>query len=148
MNSKTLAILKSVGCFAFAIALILFGTVTYVKDNSIKINGRQTEAVITDISFGYTENGYKDYDISINYTVEGQNYTAEIDDYTSDMQIGGTVNVYYDENNPRSVTTGKYLITTPLITGIAGIILLLAGLVFAAEAKKNKYSCDDKDCGA
>ena len=63
------------------------------------------------------------YIATAKYTVDGKEYTRQLDSYSSTYKVGGTVEVRYDPKNPSDVTSGFGIGIYVMIAG--GVILII-----------------------
>lgn len=138
-SNKVLYILGSVFLPIGVLILIIAG---FVLANSQKFysNAQTTEAIITDIvSTRDIDNG-RNYDVYINYEIDGTKYDdVRLNYYNSSMDIGDTITVYYDPSNPSKVRMkmGSILVLFALVP--IGVIFTFVGLLlFSIVYRKKK----------
>ena len=62
----------------------------------------------------------------ITYTVNGKEFTAELDHFSNDMKIGDEISLYVDKTNPQDfVTSGK----TPIAMGVLFMLIGIGVIV-------------------
>ena len=75
----------------------------------------------------------RDYDVTVEYTVDGKTYTALLDFYSSSFKPGKTVSVLYDPNDPTVVHGGQWF--GIYLMGVGALILAVV-IVSAVKTKK------------
>ncbi len=88
---------------------------------------QETTAVIYDVETHRVRRNKKyrtEYDVYVQYQANGSTYKAELDGGNASMDIGETIKVYYDPDNPRDVRSSKN-------GGAQGLAMVLS-LVFVA----------------
>lgn len=112
------------------IFLIIGGTYL-VSDINFRNSAEQTQGEIIDIERdSYRRNGkrHTSHNVTIGYTVDGEYYEREINQYSSRMYVGKELTVYYDPDNPGYARI--YLPVIPAVfIGVGGIFLVI-GVVF------------------
>lgn len=74
----------------------------------------------------------KQYIVTAKYTVDGKEYTRQLDSYSPSYKVGGEVEIKYDPKNPEKITSGSGFGIYFMIAG--GVILLI--LIFLTVKKK------------
>ena len=74
------------------------------------------------------------YNVTVNYTVDGKEYTGDLDD-VSKQKVGDKMDIYYNPEDPSQITQTKSLIL-PIVFVIAGIVSLVGGMVSGLNAIK------------
>lgn len=124
------------------IALIVFGIVFLVV-NTQNRNYVKTEATV--VKSDIEEEAHIDendnevdatYILTIEYTVGGEKYISELDGMREHVQ-GDKIDIYYDPDDPGSITQTKSLII-PIAIIAAGIAALIGGIASGVNAIK-KY---------
>lgn len=139
----TVSLLLFVGII-FATAGIYF----YNADSDFKKNAESTEATIEDIdiSYSYDSDGErkKDYNVYVEFIVDGKKYEGYLNDYNSSMRVGDTTKVYYDPLNPAnfkgssdSVVAIIFIIVGLGLT-IIGVVIMLVNVVISVRRKNKK----------
>lgn len=121
-------ILMGVLSLGFGSYLLFFQNRGYVK----------TTAVIdhVDKTFtGYDEDNHEEYDyqVYVNFTVDGTDYQAQSDYYQNGYDAGKEITIYYNPANPQQVHGdskgfGIYLMILGPILILVGIFLLIRSL--------------------
>ncbi len=107
------------GCF-----LILLG-ITNIKNRQIFVESTGVISNIEETYVGGEDNEY-DYDVTVDYTVDGQEYSSPLGEYNSRMQEGQEIGIYYNPDNPSEVMTNSK--STPVVLFVMGIIGIFAGV--------------------
>jgi hypothetical protein len=127
--------------------LIIVAAVVYYNHEQSKKTALPTEAVIIDIQHykdansnsprRLTRRGANRYTgdnmrhkAFIAYDVSGKHYEAELDTYNNSMQVGDTVTIYYQPDNPQKFTSGVGSFWGIVLPFGFGVLLLLSGLPF------------------
>jgi len=103
---------------AIAVIAIIAGVyLTFFSANGFE----KTTAVIVSVTElpKEFENEDTQYDVVVEYTVEGKKYTQKLDYYSPSFKEGGTVEIKYDPKDPSVIRGG----------GNFGIIILIIGVV-------------------
>ena len=124
---KIMIFLGSLFTFIGLITLGL-GVWLYINTQSFKENAKQTEARIIDIQSEY-RNEDIDYNVYVTFNVDGKIYYGELNYYTSSMNIGDQVKIYYDPDNPNNFRSNNFEIGI-IIAGIIGFAFTAIGLIF------------------
>ena len=131
------------------IILIAFGVVAFVINNKnqdyIKIeatvmNVAEEEDITTDGDGNHTTTIYN---VTLNYTVDGKEYTGTLDN-VSKHKVGDKMTIYYNPKNPNQITQTKSLIL-PVVIIIAGIGSLAGGIISAVNAVKRHKKMKEQE---
>lgn len=120
---------------AVGVLLLAVGMVIHTANASFMKNADTAQAEITDIERDYHYRKGRDgndYDVWIEYTVDGKTYNSRINSYDSSMYVGKEIEVYYDPENPSDVRTDSKIITI-VFAAIGGLFFAL-GMTFLAVA--------------
>ncbi len=105
------------------IGLMVVGGVFYAHTQAFKETATETVAVITDI----VQTGYGDdttYEVYVRYeTEDGKQIRTKLNFYSSGMEEGDQVTVFYDPEDPESLIAGSSWIVAVVFAGM--------GLIFA-----------------
>lgn len=118
------------------VIFILIGTIFTIVFSTILINqitfqktAEKGIAVITNIEEYYSTdsdgNRTTNHDVYIEYTVNQEQYSAELNEYVSGWRVGKEIEIYYDPNNPSHVQTGA---STMMLFFFAPFCLLFVGI--------------------
>ena len=101
--------------------LFLLGGIVFLVMGCIRLHQKQryvkTTGEITKIESYYTENAEPDggqiqtYDVTVQFTVNGTTYTAQLDEYRASFEEGGTVDILYDPDAPEKIMYGSTMVT-------------------------------------
>lgn len=126
----------------FIIGIFLFPFGIYVSINTFNYDDKiETTATITDIISYENRDGEISYEVYVEYFIDGQRYESELNGYLMTFSEGDKINIYYDINNPRVIST-KSLDLLVLIVPFMGIIFVLIGAL--GIKKKIKQRRQDK----
>lgn len=126
MNNRIKKLLAVLLLLAGGVVFIVFGAVSMKE---IK-NYIQTPAVVSHVEREWTPNGdgtdTEEIKIFVTYTVDGQEYTEELQNTKTGYSQGDTITVLYNPENPAQVSGATKGIAA--IQFIAGGVLVLAAL--------------------
>ena len=117
--------------FLLGLATLCFGVYMRFFENNGYV---KTTAIITQIDETYTgtdSDGHSeyDYDVYVDYTVDGKEYHGKSDLYQSNYEEGKEITIYYNPENPEEIhgdgkTFGLYLM-------IAGpVVMIIMAIMF------------------
>ena len=109
----------------FAMVLAVIAIIAGVYFTFIQSSGfEKTTATITAIEEQPKDFSDDDaeYDVTVEYTVDGQKYTEKLDYYSPSFEIGKTINIRYNPDNPSEIHGGSGF----------GIYILIIGVVILA----------------
>lgn len=129
--------------------LIIFGIVVFVitlnNQNYIKIEATVTnveETQETNVDDGET-NITTIYNATVNYTVDGKEYTQTLDN-VSKCKVGDKMDIYYNPKDPNQITQTKSIIL-PIVIIVAGITSLTGGIISAINAVKRHKNMKEQE---
>ncbi|MBQ1685086.1 MAG: DUF3592 domain-containing protein [Clostridia bacterium] len=114
--------------FVMVLALIAIAAGIYLTFSRSK-DYEKTTATITSIAEReetFSEDD-TEYDVTVEYTVNGQKYTQQLDYYSPAFKVGGTTNITYDPKDPTKIHGGSGFGIYILIIGA----VLMAGTLFS-----------------
>lgn len=120
---------------AVGVLLLVIGMIIHTANTSFMKSADMTYAEITDIvrHHQYKKGNKGDnYDVWIEYTVDGKTYNSRINSYDSSMYVGKEIEVYYDPENPSDVRTGSN-VAVAICTAMGGLFFAL-GMTFLTVA--------------
>ena len=129
--------------------LIIFGTVVfaitlnnqnYVKIEATVANVEETQE--TNVDDGET-NITTIYNATVNYTVDGKEYTQTLDN-VSKCKVGDKMDIYYNPKDPNQITQTKSIIL-PIVIIVAGITSLTGGIISAINAVKRHKNMKEQE---
>ncbi len=133
--------------FAFiGVVFMIVGFIMKAEDARFKETALETTAVITDIE-AYTRRdseGKKrtDYDVYVEYTIQGQTIREKINSYSSSMYEGQTITVLYSPDNPFDVRVDAGFSAHIVFIAMGGFFALLGLLLViiprAVDSEKKK----------
>ena len=119
------------------VVLTVFGFLLLKKDN-FKLNIISSEGTVTSVQTKTTADGVvESRSINLSYRANNSDYTASINNYVDEIEIGEKVTLYYDILSPESVSNERsgYI---GYIAAIIGVILVVKkGPRFARIIKDN-----------
>ena len=129
-----------------AILLVLLGTASialglmfFMNEASIKSEGVEIAAVITNIEADNSEDNTK-YKVYVQYIVNAKVYTQTLSYWDASMSAGQEINIYYNPNNPNELITNKsnyVLLLFPLL-GIIAIVVGILKIIRAVKYRRTK----------
>lgn len=123
------------------IGLLIGGVALLMNTIDFRKNAIEAEAVITDIDRHFNTDGETEYEVYVEFKVNGTTYGGRLGYYSSGMRVGGKTKIYYDPSNPNRFRNSSNLF--PIIMFIIGIgfsipsISMLFNLKNKAKSKKN-----------
>lgn len=138
----------------FGIGLIFFivSVISLVKLNDFFKTSKTTSGYIEDIYSYRTNYDDPDYRVEIEYNVGSKTYHTEINEYSSSMDIGDKIKVYYNPESPNQIKT-KFSYLFIIIFGSVGFMFLCIGLGFflknrigAHKLRKLRQESEPVDC--
>ena len=122
-----------IGCIfaVVGIAFLTAGGLVWKSRMDFMDRAETTDAVITDISVdSYRSNGKNrnSRSVFISYSVDGEEYARELNEYNSNMYVGQHITIYYDPENPGDVITDSLFLPV-FFSGMGGLFALL-GCIF------------------
>lgn len=116
------------GIFLFTgICMLIGGIAAFVSNQNFKQSAREIEGVITDIKTHYDSDGDSHHDVWVTYTVDGREYTEEINFYSSSMYEGKEIELLVDMMYPTRIRSTSGNLFLVLMLGGMGLIFALAG---------------------
>jgi len=129
------------------IAIISMGLFFRSLTNEFEENSEATTATIIRIDEDY-RNGKEDYEVYVEFEVDGIRYSGKLDLYHSGMSVGEEVTVYYNKSDPNDFRSNfsTNLITIGLIA-FGGVFAIIGITSIVIEIKKNKEANSIKNNG-
>lgn len=112
--------------FIIGIIFLFVGMKIFVAQTDFKNNAKESNAVITNIETYTDSEGYTEYNVMVRYEVDGKIYDEELNSYSSDMYVGKTLTIYYNQNNPTEISYTDMEFAF-LVFPILGLIFTLIG---------------------
>ncbi len=136
----------SAGIIFIIMGLIFFFVCLFITIDTKKFaeTAQETTALITDVEKTRVRRNGKyrtDYDVYVQYTVDGNTYNEELNGSSSLMSEGERITVYYDPANPRDVRKSKsagvqgFAMIFSLVFVVVGVAV---GVVPAVKLSKRK----------
>ena len=119
----------------------------YIEHKHFMETAQETIAVISDVRKERVRRNGKyrtDYDIYVQYEVDGVTYNQELNGSSSSMRVGSTIVVYYDPENPRDVRSSNnsgmqgFAIAFSLVFVVLGAFIGIVPAVKFGKLKKLK----------
>ncbi|MBQ9511166.1 MAG: DUF3592 domain-containing protein [Clostridia bacterium] len=126
---------KGIGIKVFAVIIAIVAIAAGVYFTFFQSKGFvKTDATIVDIKVIPSEFSNDDptYEVTVQYTVDGTQYTEKLGSYSPSYKVGKTISVLYDPNDPKVVHEGGGMGIYVLIVGI----VILAVVIFSTVRKK------------
>lgn len=119
------------GSVFLVVGIIVFVGGFLVKNQTDKFmkTAKCTTAVISNITTSRDSDGDTTHSTYVTYAVDGVNYTdVPLGFYSSSMDIGDSIDVYYQESNPRKITTKSgSKVMVYVMWGMGGIFAFVGG---------------------
>lgn len=119
--------------FIIGVVFAAIGVMMHVHNTNFKENALTTNGTIIDIRTYTDSDGDTSHDVFVEYYVDGVLYDGELNYYTSSMEEGDSVKIYYDPNNPGDFI-GEDSTVGLIIFVIIGSVFALIGIGFVASA--------------
>ena len=116
---KIVAAIIAVIALGFGVYSTFFRSAGYATTTATIVSIEEDPNYVPDPN---TSNDHQ-YIATAKYTVDGKEYTRQLDSYDPSYKVGGTVEVKYDPKNPSDVTSGFGIGVHLMIAG--GVILIL-----------------------
>jgi hypothetical protein len=137
-SNKVLYILGSVFLIIGVLLLIISGLVFAISQKFYSV-AQTTEAIITDIVVTRDIDNGRNYDVYIDYEIDGTKYDdVRIKYYNSSMDIGDTITVYYDPSNPSEVRMKMGSVIVLLVLVPIGVVFSIVGILLFSIAHRKK----------
>ncbi len=118
-------------------ALFLLASIfAFVADQQFKASAKTTTAVITEI-YTYRNGDDTKHDVFVTYTVDGVTYEEELGSYSSSMHEGKEIEIYYQPDNPRRISTDTPFVVFIVFVGLGGIFFAIGVVLLIKDIKKN-----------
>ncbi|MBQ8681545.1 MAG: DUF3592 domain-containing protein [Bacilli bacterium] len=105
--------------------LVVFGFLLLKNDN-FKLKVISTEGTVTGVQIKKTADGtIESRSVNLSYTANNGNYTATINNYPEEIDIGGKMTLYYDFLSPSSVGNKR--------SGYIGYIAVILGIILVLK---------------
>ena len=126
--------------FGIVVFVITLNNQNYVKIKATVANVEETQE--TNVDDGET-NITTIYNATVNYTVDGKEYTQTLDN-VSKCKVGDKMDIYYNPKDPNQITQTKSIIL-PIVIIVAGIISLTGGIISAINAVKRHKNMKEQE---
>ena len=104
----------------------------------------QTTGTVSHIERYEDADGTTTYDLTIDYTVNGKNYTGTFSGEFGSTNEGDTVDVYYDPASPESISNTDSSRTIAVVLIVAGAASTAYGVFASYKAFKKSKELDDQ----
>ena len=102
INIAFFCVLTMIGIF-----IIAFSTYLLISNNKKIANFKETQAEIVNITL-ISNNKSSIHNVYVNYVVDEISYSnIQLDDYSPNMNIGDTIKIYYNINDPLEIASTK-----------------------------------------
>ena len=126
--------------FGIVVFVITLNNQNYVKIKATVANVEETQE--TNVDDGET-NITTIYNATVNYTVDGKEYTQTLDN-VSKCKVGDKMDIYYNPKDPNQITQTKSIIL-PIVIIAAGITSLTGGIISAINAVKRHKNMKEQE---
>lgn len=136
-------------CFsAFAVICITACVFLLISWADFRKYSLSTNGIIVDITSRYNHNREStEYDVIVEYAVDGKIYSRSLGYYSSSMKIGQTVTINYDPENPSRIMNAPYFacaIMAILILAFGGVGGGFIVYEFVHMNTINRFAAEDK----
>ncbi len=143
-ESQTARFLIPVGLiltiFGIVMLVINIKNQNYIKTESTVIDVKMTQEAYVDNDGNQVE---AEYSATVKYTVDDKDYTDTLDN-VGKHNIGDTITIYYNPNNPSQITQTKSIIL-PIVIIVGGIASLTGGIISAVNAVKRRKKMKEQE---
>ncbi len=125
------------------IVAVIVGIASIAADKQFEKTAEKTTGVITQIVKTKTHNGTKnsgakyDYDVYVEYEVDGKTYDEKLDVYYTGMHKGDDIQIMYNPDNPEEIRGGSPLAKL-LFPAVFGLVFIGVGVFMFISASKGK----------
>ncbi|MBR3660906.1 MAG: DUF3592 domain-containing protein [Bacilli bacterium] len=126
--------------FGIFVLIINLNNQNYIKIESTVVDIKEEEDIITDGDGNHTT---ITYDVTVNYTVDGTEYTGTLDN-VSKHKVGDKMDIYYNPDDPNQITETKSLIL-PVVIIALGAASFSSGIVSAVNAVKRHKQMKEQE---
>lgn len=130
-------IVGGVVCLIMGLLVMGIGVFLGISEKKFQEKALTTTAVIADIDIHTTRKKgktKKDYDVYVEYTVDGRQYRSELNVHKSSMREGDKIEVFYDPDNPKDARVKSDGIN--IIFAVAGAFMSIVGIRNIVVSKK------------
>lgn len=135
-NTTNFFILFGAIFFAVGMTFLFSGIIHMISFNAFK---NSAETVLAEITYIDPKSAYSDSsthtDVLVSYTVDGQKYETELNYYTTGMQVGDTIEIYVNPDNPSKIKA-DVIIGDVIFMIVGSIFAVIGGCFLAVNAAK------------
>ena len=102
----------------------------------------QTVGTVTSVT-EEIEDGQKQYDVGVAYTVDGKQYETTFENLTGDFTEGAQIDVYYNPENPESTSNARMSSLFSLALIGLGALAVVFGILQTVKAFKKSRELDE-----
>ena len=143
-ESSAARFLIPVGLIAIAFGIVMLviniGNQNYIKIEATVTSVKEEQDITTDGDGNHTATIYN---ATVNYTVDGKEYTGKLDN-VSKCKAGDKMDIYYNPENPNQITQTKSLIL-PIGIIIAGLASLTGGIISVVNTIKRHKKMKEQE---
>lgn len=133
-NSGPARVLVPIGLMLIVFGIVLF---LFKTENYVETMGKITE--VTDVT---VDKGQKEYDVSIQYTVDGKEYNSVFPNLSGEYNVGDDIQVFYDPEDPERITNSKTSSFIAPLMVASGAVAIFLGIRQTARAFKKSKELD------
>lgn len=143
-NIKASTAVMGVMIAVFGVIFLIIGLFVAKDEKEFRENALQTTGTITEITVDYIRKTdgktKKEYDVYIEYTVDGIVYNDRLSYYDSSMHKGQSITLYYNPEDPSDVIgektgTGVFILVSCFFI-ILGIVFIIPSVLSGNKKKK------------
>lgn len=126
------------------LVLLVIGIIIAVNRMSFINNADKVTGIVTDIGYSRVKRGNevrRSGSTEVTYIYEGEEYVKSVSAYSSSIDIGDSIEIYVNRDNPRDIELEPFAFLGVYIVGGIGAVFFLIGmgfLLFSGIAGKKK----------
>lgn len=143
MNSKKTEWLFGIMFSAIGLIFLIVGMSMVLYNINFKRNALETTAVISSIERYRDSDGDTRHTVYVKYTIDGKQYEERLNYYSSGMNTGKEVPIYYNPEKPNRILAKSSYSFFIFFFPLLGLIFAVIGFVFifnkVMKVKNRKY---------
>lgn len=141
MNSKKFLNLFCAIFLIVGIVFVVFGIFSQISTSKFLKTAVKTNATITNIIVSRDSDGDLYHNVSVSFVADGKVYEGTLNEYNSNMYVGGSTTIYYNPDNPDNFigNGGKSFNYIFIVLGFAFISVAILVMYRFAKKKQEKF---------